>query len=102
MDADAVPQRGPVGEVPVLTVTEKQKNGLPGFQQLAAGDHTDITPHISHQIELSAPNSSLYYVWQPQFEEAGGFLRELSRVYGVGVVQLTPDWEILKWENNSD
>lgn len=107
MDADAVPQRGPVGEVPVLTVTEKQKNGLPGLQQLAAvegssaGDHTDITPHISHQIELSAPNSSLYYVWQPQFEEAGGSLKELSRVYGVGVVLLTPDWEILKWENNS-
>lgn len=52
MDADAVPQRGSVGELPVLTVTEKQKNGLPGLQQLAAvegssaGDHTDITSVI--------------------------------------------------------
>lgn len=36
MDADTVIQRGDVAELPVFTVTEKQKNGLPGLHQLAA------------------------------------------------------------------
>lgn len=35
-------------------------------------------------------------VLQLRFDEAGGFLRELSCVCGMGVVLQTPDWEIWK------
>lgn len=43
MDADTAAQRRAVGELLVLTVTEKQKNRLPGLQQLAGGGAKHIS-----------------------------------------------------------